>query len=57
MLEGLRKCEQRHPGAGVFLSGQQHLQRFYESLGFRPLAPPYLEDGIPHVDMLRSGGA
>lgn len=54
MEEGLRECARRHPGASVFLSGQQHLQRFYESLGFRVISAPYLEDGIPHVDMLRA---
>lgn len=54
MLEGLRACAERYPGEAVFLSGQQHLQRFYESLGFRPVSAPYLEDGIPHVDMLRA---
>ncbi|MFP5304766.1 MAG: GNAT family N-acetyltransferase [Gammaproteobacteria bacterium] len=53
MREGLRACAERHPGAAVFLSGQQHLQRFYESLGFRVISTPYLEDGIVHVDMLR----
>ncbi|MEW6169411.1 MAG: GNAT family N-acetyltransferase [Pseudomonadota bacterium] len=53
MHEGLRACTERHPGAAVFLSGQQHLQRFYESLGFRAISAPYLEDGIAHVDMLR----
>lgn len=53
MTEGLRTCAEHHPGAAVFLSGQQHLQTFYQSLGFRPISEPYLEDGIPHVDMLR----
>jgi ElaA protein len=54
MEEGLRECARRHLQAPVFLSGQQHLQRFYESLGFRTISAPYLEDGIPHVDMLRA---
>lgn len=53
MAEALNVCAQRNPGAAVFLSGQLHLQAFYQSLGFRPISEPYLEDGIPHVDMLR----
>lgn len=53
MREGLRECGARHPGFAVFLSGQQHLQDFYASLGFRAVSAPYLEDGIPHVDMQR----
>ncbi|WP_248679424.1 GNAT family N-acetyltransferase [Sinimarinibacterium sp. CAU 1509] len=52
MLEGLRHCALRYPGQSVFLSGQQHLQAFYASLGFAPISDPYLEDDIPHVDML-----
>ena len=53
LQEGLRECARRHPGQAAFLSGQQHLQAFYESAGFRTISEPYLEDGIPHVDMLR----
>ncbi len=52
MLEGLQYCARRYPGQAVFLSGQQHLQAFYASLGFAPVSAPYLEDDIPHVDML-----
>jgi ElaA protein len=37
----------------VFLSGQQHLEAFYASLGFTRCSDPYLEDGIAHVDMQR----
>ncbi|HUR41390.1 MAG TPA: GNAT family N-acetyltransferase [Verrucomicrobiae bacterium] len=54
MQEGLRACAQRHPGAPVKVSAQQHLEKFYESLGFRTVAPMYMEDGIPHVDMVRA---
>lgn len=35
----------------VKLSAQQHLISFYASLGFYPISPEYLEDGIPHIDM------
>ncbi|SFF40814.1 ElaA protein [Fontimonas thermophila] len=53
MREALMQCAERYPGQSVFLSGQAHLQRFYASLGFAPISAPYLEDGIPHIDMLR----
>lgn len=53
MLRGLDGCARHHPGQAVFLSGQQHLEGFYRSLGFATISAPYLEDGIPHVDMLR----
>lgn len=53
MEEGLRACARRHPGAPVKVSAQQHLERFYNSLGFATVGEPYDEDGILHVDMVR----
>ncbi|MET3612463.1 ElaA protein [Rhizobium aquaticum] len=55
MEEALNACASRFPGAPVFLSAQSHLQRFYGSFGFKPVSKEYLEDGIPHVDMLKDG--
>lgn len=55
MAEGIARCERDFPGAAIQLSGQQHLQRFYGSLGFEAIREPYDEDGIPHVDMQRPG--
>ena len=53
MEEGLRGCAQRYPGKPVKVSAQQHLEEFYRSLGFRTVGDAYMEDGIPHVDMIR----
>lgn len=53
MQRGLARCAERYPDRPVFLSGQQHLQDFYTSLGFAPSGGVYVEDGIPHVNMLR----
>lgn len=39
----------------IKLSAQAHLQGYYGSLGFVPEGETYLEDGIPHVGMLRKG--
>lgn len=57
MLEGIAQSERDHPGEDLYLSAQQRLQGFYESLGFRALREPYDEDGILHVDMCRRGRA
>lgn len=35
----------------ITISAQLYLQKFYESLGFLQVSDPYLEDGIPHVEM------
>ncbi|RWZ52314.1 GNAT family N-acetyltransferase [Halobacillus fulvus] len=36
----------------IWLHGQEHLRNFYGSFGFEEVSDVYLEDGIPHVDML-----
>lgn len=53
MQEAIREAERLYPGRPIALSAQSHLERFYRSLGFLPVSDEYLEDGIPHVDMLR----
>mgnify|MGYP001606276603 CR=1 FL=1 len=51
---GLARCAERHPGVAVRIQAQAHLAPFYQSLGFVTHSAEYLEDGIPHVDMLRN---
>ncbi len=36
----------------IRISAQEYLLRFYESLGFQSTGKSYLEDGIPHVEMV-----
>jgi len=38
--------------AEIKIGAQVYLTKFYESLGFRPCSSPYLEDGIPHIEMI-----
>jgi ElaA protein len=52
----LAVCADVHPGVGVRISAQSRLLRFYNELGFVSEGEDYLEDGIPHVEMLRHGG-
>lgn len=37
----------------IQLSAQQYLTRFYETHGFKTVGKGYLEDGIPHVAMVK----
>lgn len=39
----------------IQIGAQEYLLAFYKSLGFEPVSEVYLEDGIPHLDMLRRG--
>ena len=50
----IERLEKSFPGRPIAISAQQYLLAFYERFGFCATSPPYLEDGIPHVDMIRS---
>jgi ElaA protein len=54
MERAISLAERLYPDTDLRISAQQHLDRFYASLGFRFVRGPYPEDGIPHVEMLRS---
>ncbi len=56
MVEALRSAFGLWPGAPIRIGAQQRLEAFYASLGFVTDSDPYLEDGIPHVEMLHPGG-
>lgn len=52
--EGVRRCLQAWPGQGIRISAQAHLARFYGDFGFVGVGEPYLEDNIPHLEMLKA---
>ena len=51
--EGVARCTAVWPGQGIRISAQAHLERFYGGHGFERVGEPYLEDGIPHLEMVR----
>jgi ElaA protein len=53
MREAIVECEKAYPREAIEISAQAHLQKFYGSLGFERTSDEYLEDNIPHVDMVR----
>ncbi len=52
MREGLARCGSTWPGQSVRISAQARLRRFYVELGFDAVSDEYLEDNLPHVEML-----
>lgn len=38
----------------ITISAQAHLQRFYSKHGFETVSEEYMEDDIPHVEMIRN---
>jgi len=57
MAEALRRVESLVPGETIKIAAQRRLELFYIGFGFRPVSSPYEEDGIIHVDMIRSANA
>lgn len=53
MQEAISNMYKYFPGEAIRISAQAHLQSFYENVGFvRVSEEPYLEDNIPHVEMV-----
>jgi ElaA protein len=48
----LRLSSERFPGQGNRISAQSYLRGFYGSFGYQAVGEEYLEDGIPHIEML-----
>jgi len=57
MTEALARSRSLWPGQPIRIGAQRHLERFYGSFGFVADSAPYIEDGIPHVEMLLVPGA
>ena len=53
VAEGLSRCQSVWPGQGVRISAQSHLERFYAAHGFERMGDDYLEDDVPHLEMLK----
>ena len=51
MVRGIAASKALWPG-GIRISGQGYLEDFYKTLGFVTVRGPYLEDDIPHFEML-----
>ncbi|TLU75536.1 GNAT family N-acetyltransferase [Mannheimia varigena] len=47
-------CREHFPSQPIHAQAQSYLQGFYESFGFKAVSDVYLEDGIPHLDMVYS---
>ncbi|MDN3608908.1 GNAT family N-acetyltransferase [Vibrio ostreicida] len=52
LTQALTRCEQLWPDIDIEIGAQQHLAAFYQHHGFQPTSAMYLEDNIPHIDMI-----
>ena len=52
VAKGIERARLRYPARWIRISAQKYLEKFYGSFGFATVSEPYLEDGIPHIEML-----
>lgn len=52
IAEALKQCEVLWPGQSIQIGAQVYLEKVYSQFGFKRNSDDYLEDGIPHVDMI-----
>lgn len=53
MRRTLKQMEILFGRVEIKIGAQKYLRKFYENLGFQKVGSEYLEDGIPHVYMIR----
>ena len=54
MAEAIKALEVEWGAQPIRIGAQAHLKAFYEKHGFVDVGKPYIEDGIAHLEMLRS---
>ncbi len=54
LQRGLAACSEHYPASPLRISAQAYLEQFYADFGFVRVSENYLEDDIPHLEMLRS---
>jgi ElaA protein len=52
MTEAIRQVEKLFGRNSLKIGAQLYLKDFYEGFGFRQCGEMYLEDGIPHIEMV-----
>ncbi|MEN8788490.1 MAG: GNAT family N-acetyltransferase [Flavobacteriaceae bacterium] len=54
VLEAEKAITRYYGNGPVKLSAQSYLRKFYTDLGYRSIGEEYLEDGIPHIAMIKN---
>ena len=55
VAQGVARCTAAWPGQAMRINAQSRLERFYGDFGFARDGADYIEDGIPHCEMVRPG--
>ncbi|QJR80805.1 GNAT family N-acetyltransferase [Alteromonas pelagimontana] len=54
VAESLERVYTAYPDLTIRISAQEYLINFYASFGFQSVSEVYLEDGIPHIEMIKT---
>lgn len=54
MVASIKAVETSFSSKKIKISAQKYLENFYNNLGFITSGEPYLEDGIPHIAMIKN---
>jgi ElaA protein len=54
MKESIKRCYELFGINTIKIGAQLYLKKFYESFDFHQAGEGYIEDGIPHIHMLKS---
>lgn len=53
MNESIKTIQEKFNTQKIKIGAQVYLKKFYESHGFKQIEEGYLEDGIPHIHMIK----
>ena len=54
MIHSIKAIETLYQTKTITISAQSHLKFFYNNFGFYSVGNEYLEDGIPHIEMIKN---
>ena len=53
MKDSIKAVKDYFNETSIRISAQSYLEKFYTNLGFKAFGDTYIEDGIPHVSMMK----
>ncbi len=52
ILEGIKVAKEKMNADKIKIEAQSYVKEFYERVGFKQVSEEFLEDGIPHIQMI-----
>lgn len=52
LLEGIKVAKEKMKADRIKINAQSYTKEFYEKAGFKQVSEEFLEDGIPHIQMV-----